>query len=51
VTFYLVVLGAFTVAMAALLAWAVRRGEFRDSEQAKFRVLELDRTTEVSTDE
>jgi nitrogen fixation-related uncharacterized protein len=47
VALYLAVLGGFVLAVASLLVWAARRGEFRDPEAAKHRVLELDRETGV----
>jgi len=47
---YVVVLGGLVLSVASLLVWAARRGEFRDPEAAKHRLLELDRETGVKAD-
>ncbi len=48
---YLAVLGCLMLAVVSLLLWAARRGEFREPEAAKHRLLELDRETGVKRDE
>ncbi len=50
-TLYLLVLGSLLLATLSLMVWAARRGEFRDREAAKHRLLELDRETGVDLDE
>jgi nitrogen fixation-related uncharacterized protein len=47
---YLIVFGSLLLAVVSLMIWAARRGEFRDREAAKFRVLDLDRETGVKFD-
>ena len=48
---YLSVLASLLLATLGLAAWAARRGEFRDPEAAKHRMMELDRETGVKRDE
>ncbi len=48
---YLIVLGCLAASALSLLAWAIRRGEFHAPEEAKHRLLELDRRTGVKRDE